>query len=267
MARTRRRGSRRRRTSRSRSSNTATTVVALLLVSLAVFLYARGEADADGRPDTDILEPDSPPTTAPATTAPATTAPAGGGGSTKPPEDGGERATDLLAALSVEGESGAGTYQRDHFGEGWGPAGHGCNVRDEVLAVESTVDVTRGSDGCTVTAGNWVSLYDGYSTPDPDELEVDHLVPLAEAWASGARAWPEARRVAYANDTRHADALIAVTVATNQAKKDKDPAEWMPSKRDSWCRYASAWVTQKYAWRLSIDRSEKTALTNVLATC
>jgi hypothetical protein len=58
-----------------------------------------------------------------------------------------------------------------------------------------------------------------------------------------------------------------VTVATNQAKKDKDPAEWMPSKRDSWCRYASAWITQKYSWQLTIDRAEKTALTNVLATC
>jgi Protein of unknown function (DUF1524) len=186
----------------------------------------------------------------------------------KPPASAGSgRAAELLAALTVADEAHVDTYEREAFGEGWGPAGDGCDVRDEVLAVESTVAVKRGDDGCTVTSGRWESIYDGYSTPEPEELEVDHMVPLAEAWASGARGWPEARRVAYANDTRHADALVAVTAATNQAKGDKDPAEWMPSARDSWCRYASAWVTQKYSWQLSVDAAEKRALTNVLAAC
>ena len=258
MARTRRRSSRRRRSSSGSSSNTATLVVVLVIVALAVFLFARGDENTDGRADGDVAETDASATTAPA---------ADDGASTKPPSDGGRRASELLAALTVKDESGGRTYERDEFGGGWAAAGDGCDVRDEVLAVESTVDVKRGSDGCTVTTGNWVSLYDGYSTPDPEELEIDHMVPLAEAWASGAEAWPDARRVAYANDTRHADALIAVTAATNQAKKDKDPAEWMPSKRDSWCRYASAWITQKYSWQLTIDSAEKTALTNVLATC
>jgi hypothetical protein len=60
---------------------------------------------------------------------------------------------------------------------------------------------------------------------------------------------------------------VAVTAATNRSKSDRDPAEWMPSHRDSWCRYATAWVTQKAAWRLTVDPAEHEALVNVLATC
>ena len=239
-------------------------VVVILIVALAVFLFGRGDEQADGTRDGDVVEHDAPDT---ATTAPPgspdPTRDGGPGGA----DGGGQRARDLLAGLTVAGESGGDDYERDAFGDGWGAAGDGCDVRDEVLAVESTVEVTRGDDGCEVVRGRWVSLYDGYSTPDPTELEVDHMVPLAEAWASGARAWPEDRRVAYANDTRRPDALVAVTAATNRAKSDKDPAEWMPSKRESWCRYAAAWITQKHAWQLTIDGAEKTALTNVLATC
>jgi hypothetical protein len=224
--------------------------VALAIVGIALFLVDRGDERAGGHVGTEA-------------TAPATTA---GPGATSAPGDGDSAAVDVLATLRVEGESDGG-YERAAFGDGWAPAGDGCDVREEVLAVESTIGVARADDGCEVTQGRWVSLYDGYSTADPGELEIDHLVPLAEAWASGARAWPEARRVAYANDTRHPDALIAVTAATNTAKRDRDPAEWMPPARDAWCRYASAWVTQKHAWRLTVDAAEKRALTNVLATC
>jgi hypothetical protein len=220
-------------------------VVVLIILAIAAFLYSSGE-DEPGAAG---------PTTA--TTAAPPAVPNGNGG----------RAAELLAELSVADESGADGYEREAFGESWGAAGDGCDVRDEVLAVESTVPVKRGDDGCTIESGRWVSIYDGYTTPDPTELEIDHMVPLAEAWASGARAWPEARRVAFANDTRHADALVAVTAATNTAKRDRDPAEWMPSARESWCRYASAWITQKYSWQLTIDAAEQRALTNILNTC
>lgn len=244
---------------------TATWVVVILMVALAVFLFGQGE-EADGTRDGDVVEENDPgaaATTTPPPDSPDPTRDGGMGGA----DGGGQRARDLLAGLTVRDESGGGDYRREAFGEGWASAGNGCDVRDEVLAVESTIEVTRGDDGCDVVRGRWISLYDGYSTPDPAELEIDHLVPLAEAWASGARAWPGERRQAYANDTRRPDALVAVTAATNTAKGDKDPAEWMPSKRQSWCRYAAAWISEKHAWRLSVDSAEKTALTNVLAGC
>lgn len=239
----------------------------LVILAVATYLYARDDgppATGTGAPADATTVPPAPSTTpAPPDTSASPTTDGGA-----EPSEGGDRSPEqLLAGLVVEPEAGGGSYEREEFGRGWAEAGADCDVRDEVLAVESTVDVVRGADGCTVERGSWVSLYDGYSTPDPAELEIDHLVPLAEAWASGASAWPDARRAAFYNDTRHADALIAVTAATNRSKGDKDPAEWMPSARDSWCRYATAWVVQKQAWRLTIDAAEKRALTNVLAGC
>jgi hypothetical protein len=175
-------------------------------------------------------------------------------------------AAELLESLPVEPEAGAG-YERDAFGDGWAIAPSGCDTRSDVLRVESMVAVTRGPDGCRVVAGRWVSVYDGRTANDPGEIEVDHLVALAEAWASGASSWPAGQREAFANDLTHADALVAVTAAVNRSKSDRDPAEWLPPNRASWCWYAEAWIEVKATWRLSVDRAEHDALARVLAGC
>jgi hypothetical protein len=57
------------------------------------------------------------------------------------------------------------------------------------------------------SCGGWLSLYDSYSTDGPDELEIDHVVALAETWDSGADSWDAARREAFANDLEHPGAL------------------------------------------------------------
>jgi uncharacterized protein DUF1524 len=198
---------------------------------------------------------------APATTTTTTTA-------TAVPTDL-RRTLNRLGALTVTREGTSDSYERTAFGDGWLVGRDGCDTRDEVLAAESRVPATRGRDGCTVTRGDWLSLYDGYSTPDPGELDIDHMVPLAEAWESGASSWTPDQRERYANDTdsHRPDALVAVTAAMNRSKSDRDPAEWMPPNRDAWCRYATAWITQKRAWHLTIDPAERRTLRNVLASC
>nr|WP_291837480.1 HNH endonuclease family protein [Candidatus Microthrix sp.] len=89
--------------------------------------------------------------------------------------------------------------------------------------------------------GGWLSEYEGYSTPDESELDIDHLVPLAEAWRSGASRWDPARRAAFANDLDAPQTLIAVTAATNRSKSDSDPSDWQPPNTSYWCTYASDW--------------------------
>ena len=96
--------------------------------------------------------------------------------------------------------------------------------------------------------GGWLSAYDGYTTSDDSELDIDHVVPLGEAWRSDASRWDPARRAAYANDPDAPQSLIAVTVATNRSKSDKDPAIWQPSNTDAWCAYVRDWVTVKLRW-------------------
>jgi hypothetical protein len=115
-------------------------------------------------------------------------------------------------------------------------------------------------------AGDWFSPYDGVNVSSPGDLQIDHVVALAEAWDSGAAAWTLERRQAFANDLDEPAALIAVTSASNQAKPDHDPAEWRP-RTDDWCRFASAWVTVKTRWDLTADDREVADLREMLAGC
>ena len=119
--------------------------------------------------------------------------------------------------------------------------------------------------GCAVT-GSWYSVYDGATWYDAGDVDIDHLVPLAEAWDSGAGAWSTSAREGFANDLSQPQ-LIAVTDNVNQEKGDQDPAEWMPPSSGFHCVYARAWVQVKYNYDLSVDSAEKSALTSILNGC
>ena len=114
--------------------------------------------------------------------------------------------------------------------------------------------------GCKLTGGSWLSYYDGQEVTDPGALDIDHMVPLAEAWDSGASAWKAARREAYANDQGAAASLVAVTARTNRQKADKDPAQWLPPAPEAQCRYVGEWVATKLRWHLTADTTELEAL-------
>lgn len=167
----------------------------------------------------------------------------------------------LLAQLVVAPEAHADTYERALFAHWIDADGDGCHTRCEVLEAERRASLPG------LSGGGWLSIYDGYTTDDPSELEVDHVVALAEAWRSGAHAWDDERRRAFANDLDEPGALIAVTSTTNQAKRDKDPAEWQPSSREAWCEWGLGWLRTKVRWALSADEAETRALANVLRAC
>ncbi|MFE9694462.1 HNH endonuclease family protein [Micromonospora sp. NPDC005806] len=99
------------------------------------------------------------------------------------------------------------------------------------------------------------------------DLDIDHMVPLAEAWDSGARNWTTSRRQSYANDLGDSRPLVAVTDNVNQAKGDQDPATWMPPYSSARCRYINEWVATKIRWRLTVDTAEKNALTSWANSC
>lgn len=173
----------------------------------------------------------------------------------------------LLAGVEVRPESAQSAYDRSLFGSWIDADGNGCNTRAEVLRAESATPAQVDPYGCHVLTGDWLSVYDGYRTDDPTELEIDHLVPLAEAWRSGADTWSRERRVAFANDLGHPGALVAVTAAMNRSKSDRDPAVWQPPNRSAWCAYATDWVTVKQRWHLAMDADELRAVRNMLAGC
>lgn len=153
-------------------------------------------------------------------------------------------------------------YSRDRFPH-WRDVKPNCDVRDVVLKRDGT-DVTV--NGCNVTGGRWLSVYDNKWYDSPSTVDVDHMVPLANAWRSGADTWDDKRRGDFANDLDRPQ-LIAVSATTNRAKGDQDPSQWKPPNRDYWCTYAQNWITVKHHWRLTVTTAEKAALTDMLETC
>lgn len=181
------------------------------------------------------------------------------------PPTGGSDALSVLAMLTVSTEVRTG-YDRAQFRHWIDADGDGCDTREEVLLAESTIPAQVSTD-CRITSGRWVSAFDGVQTQDPSTFDVDHLVPLAEAWDSGARQWDAATRQAFANDLDFEGSLIAVSASSNRSKADRDPAEWLPAASDYRCTYVTTWIAVKYRWSLSVDAKESRAIRQELTSC
>ncbi|MBF8289487.1 MAG: hypothetical protein HW391_455 [Chloroflexi bacterium] len=171
----------------------------------------------------------------------------------------------LLDLLPVQAEERTG-YDRSFFVHWIDTDGDGCDTRREVLIEEAVVAPIVGND-CRLSGGRWHSLYDDIETTTPGDFDIDHLVPLAEAWDSGASGWTEARRTAFANDLGVPWSLIAVTATSNRAKSDGDPADWQPPLVSVQCRYAADWIAVKVRWALAIDPIERAVLASYSTTC
>jgi hypothetical protein len=168
-----------------------------------------------------------------------------------------------LNALVVAGEGSTTGYSRELFPH-WITISGTCNTRETVLVRDGTGVSVNSS--CQPTSGSWFSPYDGATWHDPADVDIDHVVPLAEAWRSGANTWTTSRRQSFANDLAGPQ-LIAVTDNVNQSKGDQDPSTWQPPRSTYRCSYAKAWIHTKYRWSLRLQSAEKTALQSMLNAC
>ncbi len=159
-------------------------------------------------------------------------------------------------------------YDRDEWRH-WIDEDEDCqDTRQEALVAESVSPVEyTDSDQCRVTSGEWVDPYSGVLYADPSDLQIDHLVPLANAHASGGWAWSESRKRVYANDLSFAGHLVAVHGPANQAKGKSGPEDWQPPASSYWCQYAIDWITIKNSWGLTATEAEFAALAEMLDTC
>ncbi|MFC3503265.1 HNH endonuclease family protein [Micromonospora krabiensis] len=174
----------------------------------------------------------------------------------------GGNALEELSELTVASAGAMKGYSRARFPH-WRDTGTNCDVRDTVLKRDGE---NIKLSGCNVVGGRWESVYDGRAFTDPSDVDIDHVVPLANAWRSGADEWDDAKRGDFANDTTRPQ-LIAVSASSNRAKGDQDPSQWKPANRSYWCQYAEHWITVKHHWRLTVTSAEKAALTDMLEGC
>ncbi len=170
-----------------------------------------------------------------------------------------------VRSLQVAPENNAG-YDRDRLFGDWRDADGDCqNTRHEVLITESQIAPTFSLSGCTVVAGQWTTFYDDRTYTSAADVDIDHMVPLAEAWGSGAQAWTQAQRVAYANDLGYEGSLNAMSGPLNSSKSARGPEEWLPPANV--CRYIAVWIAVKIRWSLTVDPAEQAALIRQADTC
>lgn len=106
-------------------------------------------------------------------------------------------ARSYLSQLTVGSEVNSPAYDRDAFNH-WITISGNCDTREYVLRRDG-VNVQTGSD-CGADSGSWYSDYDGATWTDASDVDIDHIVPLREAWVSGARSWTDDEREAFANE-------------------------------------------------------------------
>ena len=224
------------------------------------------DRSAPVRPPSASPTPTSTSTPAPASTAAPTLAPepiatstATTSKSTPPPEL-------VISVSSVLGD--IPPYDRDDWRHWIDEDGDCQNTRHEVLIEESQPAVTYKSDReCQVDAGQWFGAFTATTIMEARKLDVDHLVPLANAHQSGGWAWTPARKEQYANSLEYPGHLIAVTAGANRSKGAKSPDEWRPPNESYWCEYAVAWIAVKQTWELTATPPEAEALEEMLGMC
>lgn len=150
----------------------------------------------------------------------------------------------------------------------WTDADRDCqDTRQEVLIAESLTPVVLDARGCKVLSGTWRCRFGGEVFTDPRKLDVDHMVPLANAHKSGAWAWTDEQRKAYANELAHPEHLIAVSARLNRQKGARGPEEFRPPREEYWCQYAGDWLGIKARHGLTLTAPEAEAVVEMLGRC
>jgi hypothetical protein len=154
----------------------------------------------------------------------------------------------LFAITHVEAK-----YKRStHFGH-WKDFDKDCqNTRHEVLIDKSLVPVKMMKKGCKVNTGKWVDFYDGKTIYIAKKIDIDHVVPLKEAYLTGAMSWSKKKRVQFANDP---DNLVVTHLKINRSKSDRTPREWLPLDRSYACKFMKKWIAVKKKWNLKIHKN------------
>ncbi|WP_033401034.1 HNH endonuclease family protein [Actinokineospora enzanensis] len=199
--------------------------------------------------------------------AAASGAPDAPGAGTAAPARGvsGDHAAALAALGAPRPEDTGAHYDRDDWGDWAYDSKSKCDTRESILVRDGdgeTVD-SQCRSACPKEAC-WTSRYDGVTAKDPHDLQIDHIVPLAEAARSGARDWTPAQRKQFYNDQEN---LVAVTVRSNTQKSDGDPGKWRPALQTYWCDYVTGYVAIKTKYKLSVDDNELAGITAMFRSC
>ena len=163
-------------------------------------------------------------------------------------------------------------YSRDEFGQRWADIDHnGCDTRNDILRRDlHSLQMKTSSPYCVVVGGILDDPYTGRTIDfrkgeeSSDQVQIDHVVALANAWRSGAWQWDATRRHEFANDPAN---LLAVDGNANQDKGASRADQWLPPNSRYRCAYVQRQIVVKSSWGLGVTPREKKAMKAVLDHC
>lgn len=222
-------------------------------------------------PGSEATPPASSPTVSTADTAPGSTYGAANPNASTPDSARGAQGTAAanLATLAVRGRAPKTGYDRAQFGQAWADMDrNGCDTRNDILRRDATqVTIKPGTNGCRVEAAVLQDRYSATAVPftrGDGRVEIDHAVPLSDAWQKGAQQWTVQRRTEFANDPLN---LVATRTDLNQQKSGSDAASWLPPNLSARCDYVARQIAVKHTYGLWVTRAEGDAMQRALAGC
>ena len=177
----------------------------------------------------------------------------------------------ILNTLPVKGRAPKTGYSRAQFGDAWSDIDHnGCDTRNDILNRDLTAKQHKNSRGCVGISGILNDPYTGKvinfmrGKDTSEQVQIDHVVALSDAWQSGAQEISAQERLQLANDPEN---LLAVDGPANQQKSDSDAATWLPANASFRCSYVARQIRVKAKYHLWVKPAEKEAMINVLTPC
>lgn len=145
-------------------------------------------------------------------------------------------------------------------------SGSCLNTRAKVLARDSKTQVGfADTNPCRVATGTWNDPYSGNTYTNSDDVQIDHVVALKNAYDSGAYNWSNKFRCLYTNFTSYKNHLLSVSGIENNRKSDKGPDRWMPSNTKFACQHLQNWLAVKFLWKMNMSDTESRSITQFVS--
>jgi hypothetical protein len=183
-----------------------------------------------------------------------------------------KEAREKLDGIPVKGRAPKTGYDRDEFGPAWSDVDrNGCDTRNDILKRDLTEETFKpGTHDCIVLTGVLDDPFSGRTIEfergqdTSSKVQIDHVIPLSDAWQKGAQQLTKTERKELANDPLN---LLAVDGPLNGQKGDSDAATWLPPRKAYRCEYIARQIEVKAKYDLWVTSAEKEAMAGILSSC
>jgi hypothetical protein len=160
-------------------------------------------------------------------------------------------------------------YDVAYFGGTKKVGGGACTSHDAIFTRDLSRVTYSKTSTCQVSAG---ALFDPYTatwawfsrTKTQSQVDLDFVVPLENAWVTGASAWGNTIRNGFANDPIE---LRATAAAVPAQKAGRDASGWLPRSVGFRCAYVINQIEVKVKYQMSVLPAEQAAMRQVLENC